>query len=84
MIISNEPGFYKTNEYGIRIENLVLVEKSKKPGFLKFKTITLAPIDENLIDFTILSETEILWLKNYHQEIYKKLNLANFDPKLNP
>ena len=76
MIISNEPGYYKSGEYGIRIENLVLVEKSKKKGFLKFKTITLAPIDLNLIDFKLLTEAEKSWVYNYHQEIYKKLKLT--------
>jgi Xaa-Pro aminopeptidase len=79
MIISNEPGYYKTGEYGIRIENLVLVEKAKKKGFLKFKTITLAPIDLNLIDFKLLTEAEKSWLINYHQEIYKKLKLTKLE-----
>jgi len=79
MIISNEPGYYKAGEYGIRIENLVLVEKSKKKGFLKFKTITLAPIDVNLIDFKLLTQAEKSWLDNYHQEIYQKLKLTKLD-----
>ena len=74
MIISNEPGYYQSGEYGIRIENLVLVEKAKKKGFLKFKTITLAPIDLNLVDFKLLTKAEKSWLDNYHLEIYKKLS----------
>ena len=50
MIISNEPGYYKENEYGIRIENLIVAqEMDKSDNHLCFKTITLAPIDKNLI-----------------------------------
>lgn len=79
MIISNEPGYYKAGEYGIRIENLVLVEKSKKKGFLKFRTITLAPIDVNLIDFKLLTKEEKSWLDNYHLEIYQKLKLTKLE-----
>lgn len=73
MILSNEPGFYKNGQYGIRIENLMLVEPSKHEGFLQFKTITLAPLDPRLIDFKMLTYPEKKWLKNYHQEIYDKM-----------
>ncbi|MDA0902593.1 MAG: aminopeptidase family protein P, partial [Proteobacteria bacterium] len=72
MIISNEPGYYKAGEYGIRIENLVLVQKLSDK-FLHFKTITLAPIDPSLINFKMMTYPEKKWLKNYHQEIYDKL-----------
>ncbi len=64
MIISNEPGYYKTGEYGIRIENLVEVIE-EKDGFLAFATITCAPIDNRLIDFSMLSEAEKSWLEQY-------------------
>ncbi len=79
MILSNEPGYYKEGEYGIRIENLVLVQekKSQLPGnkkFLHFKTLTLAPIDYQLIDFKMLTYPEKKWLYDYHQEIYDKLS----------
>ncbi len=57
MILSNEPGFYKEGEYGIRIENLMLVEKFNE-DFLCFKTLTLAPIDLSLIDFSMLTYPE--------------------------
>lgn len=70
MILSNEPGYYKENAYGIRIENLMLVEKSANKGFLSFQTLTLAPIDYNLINFKILNRSEKIWLKNYHQKIF--------------
>lgn len=70
MILSNEPGYYKESFYGIRIENLMLVEKSTDKGFLSFQTLTLAPFDHNLINFNILSKSEKIWLKNYHQKIF--------------
>jgi Xaa-Pro aminopeptidase len=65
MIISNEPGFYKEGEYGIRIENLMLVEKFDEK-FLCFKTLTLAPIDLDLVDFKMLTFVEKKWLEEYH------------------
>lgn len=72
MILSNEPGFYKAGEYGIRIENLVLVkEKDKK--FLCFETLTLAPIDRRLIDKNLLNLEEINWFNNYHARVLKTL-----------
>jgi Xaa-Pro aminopeptidase len=73
MILSNEPGFYKEGEYGIRIENLILIEKIDEK-FLGFKTITLAPLDHALIDFKMLTYPEKKWLKEYHEEIFSKLS----------
>ncbi len=73
MIISNEPGFYKEGEYGIRIENLVLVCENEA-GKLFFDTITFAPIDKNLIDVSMLNETEKEWLNNYHAKVFKTLS----------
>ncbi len=70
MILSNEPGFYKENSYGIRIENLILVEKCTKNNFLMFRTLTLAPLDPSLIDFKLLTKAEKVWLKNYHKKIH--------------
>ena len=78
MVLSNEPGYYENNKYGIRIENLMLVEKSKNKNFLQFKTLTLAPIDPNLINFKMLTYPEKKWLREYHAEILKK-----FGKKLN-
>jgi Xaa-Pro aminopeptidase len=73
MILSNEPGYYKTGGYGIRIENLVLVETRDVPGaekpFLGFETLTLAPIDRNLVDVAILSPAELGWLNAYHARV---------------
>ncbi|MCL2597547.1 MAG: aminopeptidase P family protein [Paludibacter sp.] len=76
MIISNEPGLYRTNEYGIRIENLVRVEEagnSEYGQFLKFETLTLFPIDTQMINVDLLTHKEIDWLNNYHSTVYKKL-----------
>jgi Xaa-Pro aminopeptidase len=73
MIISNEPGYYKTGEYGIRIENLVLVETRSIAGgegeWLGFETLTLAPIDKALVDTELLSEAEITWWNTYHARV---------------
>ena len=71
MIISNEPGYYKTNEYGIRIENLVNVKVNGNK--YKFETLTLAPIDRQLIETSLLSKNEIKWLNTYHEHVYIKL-----------
>lgn len=69
MIISNEPGYYKDGEYGIRIENLVLVveqgKTEKGKAILGFETLTLAPLDERLIDRTMLDSKQLNWLDNY-------------------
>jgi Xaa-Pro aminopeptidase len=74
MILSNEPGYYKEGEYGIRIENLILVQQSSEnKKFLYFKTLTLAPIDNRLINLKMLTYPEKKWLHNYHQEIYDNL-----------
>jgi Xaa-Pro aminopeptidase len=68
MILSNEPGFYKEGEYGIRLENLMLVREFDEK-FLCFETLTLAPFDFNLIDFKMLTYPEKKWLAEYHQNI---------------
>ena len=68
MILSNEPGFYKKNEFGIRIENLLYVRKIKKR--LVFENLTLAPIEKDLINFKILSQKEKDYLFKYHLNVY--------------
>ncbi len=76
MFTSNEPGFYKTGEYGIRIENLILCvedQKTEYGQFLKFETLTLFPIDTQLIDFPLLTKEEVDWLNNYHAKVNEKL-----------
>ena len=77
MITSNEPGFYLTNKYGIRIENLMLVKKIKNKNnknMLTFETLTLAPIDINLVNYDLLTKEEIFWLNNYHNKVYEKIS----------
>ena len=72
MIVSNEPGYYKKNKFGIRIENLIHVIKSNKK--ILFKNLTLVPIDKELINFNMLNKQEKKYLKDYHQQVYKKLS----------
>lgn len=68
MILSNEPGYYKEGDYGIRIESLVYVIKLTKPkGFLGFEPLTLVPLEKKLIDETLLTEKEKKWIKDYHK-----------------
>ena len=77
MIISNEPGYYKTGEYGIRIENLVLVVPREIEGaekeMLGFETLTFAPIDRRLIDVQMLDPEELVWLNCYHAHVMAKI-----------
>lgn len=77
MIFSNEPGFYKTDEYGIRIENLLLCVEDKSTedfgDFLKFETLSLFPIDYALIDTSLMTAKEMAWLNRYHHQVYKRL-----------
>lgn len=77
MIISNEPGLYRANQYGIRIENLIRVRESVTTEFgqfLEFETLTLFPIDKNLIDKSMLTSQELAWFNAYHQEVYEKIS----------
>jgi Xaa-Pro aminopeptidase len=73
MILSNEPGYYKDQDYGIRIENLILVAERSVPGadkeMLGFETLTFAPIDRRLIVTEMLSPAERQWLDEYHQQV---------------
>lgn len=78
MILSNEPGFYREGHYGIRIENLLVVEERIVPGAdrptLGFETLTLAPIDRSLIDTELLDDREIAWLDAYHTRVYDTIS----------
>lgn len=78
MILSNEPGFYKQGEYGIRIENLIMVHEARPMdggdrAMLGFETLTLAPIDRRLIDVALLSDVERTWLNSYHARVLKEV-----------
>jgi Xaa-Pro aminopeptidase len=78
-VMSNEPGYYKAGEYGIRIENLIVVREEEEHSseefqFLGFETITLCPIDLDLVDPSLLSPWEIEWLNEYHDMVREKLS----------
>jgi Xaa-Pro aminopeptidase len=77
MILSNEPGYYKQGAYGIRLENLIMVEERLIEGaerpMLGFETLTLAPFDTRVIDKNLLLPHEILWLNTYHNHVYEVL-----------
>jgi Xaa-Pro aminopeptidase len=84
MIVSNEPGYYKAGAYGIRIENLLLVEEPRlveggERAMLGFETLTLAPIDRRLILPALLSAPELAWLNAYHARV-----AAVIGPELGP
>ncbi|MEZ0224333.1 MAG: aminopeptidase P family protein [Alphaproteobacteria bacterium] len=87
MIISNEPGYYKEGAYGIRIESLVTVVDTGKTdtngkALLTFRTLTMAPIDRNLIEPALLTKEELNWLNDYHAEVKKNLApLLKTEPK---
>ncbi len=72
MVVSNEPGYYEKNKFGIRIENLLFVDKYKKQ--IKFKNLTMAPIEKELINYDLLNEKEKLYLKEYHEQVYKNIS----------
>jgi Xaa-Pro aminopeptidase len=78
MILSNEPGYYRTGAYGIRIENLIAVQdcvdlpEAERP-MLSFETLTLAPIDLALVEPALLSPSEIAWLNAYHTRVREAL-----------
>lgn len=81
MILSNEPGYYKPGEFGIRIENLLLVKEAAEINggerpMLSFETLTFAPIDRNLIDIKLLTREELQWLDSYHAQVLQ--NVGSF------
>ena len=74
MILSNEPGYYKLNKYGIRIENLILV-REKSDDLLFFENLSWCPIDKDLVKKDLLNKDEIKWFNKYHSNVYAKLNV---------
>lgn len=75
MILSNEPGYYKEGEYGIRIENLVrVVELPDHRGFYGFETLTLVPLEKKLIEESLLTEKEKQWIEAYEGRVFKELS----------
>ena len=87
MVTSNEPGFYRTDHYGIRIENLILCvanETTDYGEFLSFEDLTLFPIDQRLIDKKLLNQEEKDWLNDYHQQVWEQLSpLLDNDDEVN-
>ena len=83
MIVSDEPGLYRTDQWGIRIENLITVvpaENTEFGDFLKFETLTLFPYERKLIDLSLLCQEDIDWINAYHQRVFDTLSpLLNAD-----
>jgi Xaa-Pro aminopeptidase len=76
MILSNEPGIYRDGKYGIRVENIMAckkIEDTEFGTFLGFETITLFPIDINLIEVELLSEDDKNWINSYHRQVKKEI-----------
>ena len=85
-LLSNEPGYYVPKKFGIRLENLMIVEKvnlNKLNNFLKFKTVSLCHFEMNLINKNLLNKDEIIWINNYHNDVYTNLKelLTNEEKK---
>lgn len=82
MLTSNEPGYYKAGEYGMRFENLILcapAEETEDGTFYQFETLTLFPIDLRLVDAGMLSQEEKDWINDYHRQVFDEIS-----PLLNP
>ena len=78
MVVSNEPGYYRENEFGIRIENLIYVKVIKEIDGIKllgFDNLTFVPIDKRLMDLSMLTKLEKNWINNYHKEVLKKIGI---------
>jgi Xaa-Pro aminopeptidase len=76
MVLSNEPAVYVEGQYGIRTENVVLVEEwkhSRMNEFYGFRTLTLVPIDTTCVDWELLGAEETAWVKEYNRGVYEKL-----------
>ena len=73
MVTSIEPGYYKENAFGIRIENLYAVKPLKSTGLLHFEVLTLVPLDKRLIDKYLLTADELNWLNRYHRQVFLSL-----------
>jgi Xaa-Pro aminopeptidase len=73
MVLSNEPGFYKNGEFGIRTENLVIIQNASTEGWLEFETITLFPIDQSLIEQHMLMRHHVEWINHYHKLVLDRV-----------
>ena len=78
MVVSNEPGYYEDGRFGIRIESVMIAKPAvfqhkTTLKFCAFETITMAPLQQSLIDMKLLSSEEIQWINDYHQQVQEKL-----------
>ena len=73
MVVSNEPGYYEKNKFGIRIENLIYVKESKEG--MAFENLTMVPIEKDLINNEVLNDNEKRWLNSYHKNVFKNLKI---------
>ncbi|MDY4971406.1 MAG: M24 family metallopeptidase C-terminal domain-containing protein, partial [Lachnospiraceae bacterium] len=79
ILTSDEPGLYLEGEYGIRTENLLICQEAETNEFgrfLEFETVTMAPIDKDAIDWSLMTAEEIEWLNQYHQKVYDTISPA--------
>ena len=74
MVVTCEPGYYRSGAFGIRLENMMVVVKSAEEGFLTFETLTLVPFDRTLIDLSVLNAQEIAWINDYHERVFDALS----------
>lgn len=74
MLLSDEPGYYEAGAFGIRHENLLLVQPAEQERFLRFETLTLAPFDRDALDVSLLAAEERAWLNGYHRRVYETLS----------
>lgn len=70
MIVTNEPGYYEPGKYGIRIENMLVVVTDSE-GLLTFENMTLCPYDKNLLDLSLLSQSDRAFINEYHERVWK-------------
>ena len=78
MILSNEPGYYKSGHFGIRLENLLIVEEATPVDggdlpMMGFETLTFCPFDHRALELDLLSDPELDWLNEYHHDVFEKL-----------
>ena len=78
MIVTNEPGYYETGKFGIRIENMLLVREQN--GFNRFENLTLCPYDKNLIEKSLLTASDIDFINTYHKRVWDTLSPSLDDP----
>ncbi len=73
MVLSNEPGYYEEGAFGIRTENLVIVQPAAKEGWLEFETVTYFPIDKSMIVQPLLTRSQLSWINSYHQKVLQEV-----------